>query len=48
MNPDDLAAAGIQAGAYVTVSSRRGAITLRAHASRRIALPFARADMMER
>jgi formate dehydrogenase major subunit len=37
MNPDDLAAAGIQAGAYVTVSSRRGAITLRAHASRRIA-----------
>ena len=37
MNPDDLAAAGIQVGAYVTVSSRRGSITLRAHASRRIA-----------
>ncbi|MBI2153986.1 MAG: formate dehydrogenase subunit alpha [Candidatus Rokubacteria bacterium] len=37
MNPDDLAAAGIPAGAYVSVSSRRGSITLRAHASRRIA-----------
>jgi formate dehydrogenase major subunit len=37
MNPDDLTAAGIQAGAYVTVSSRRGVITLRAHASPRIA-----------
>ena len=37
LNPDDLAAAGIQAGAYMTVSSRRGSITLRAHASPRIA-----------
>ncbi|MBI3031301.1 MAG: formate dehydrogenase subunit alpha [Candidatus Rokubacteria bacterium] len=37
MNPNDLAAAGIQAGAYVTVASRRGAITLRARASSRIA-----------
>ncbi len=37
MNPDDLAAAGIPAGAYVTVASRRGSITLRAHASSHIA-----------
>ncbi|MBI4588235.1 MAG: formate dehydrogenase subunit alpha, partial [Candidatus Rokubacteria bacterium] len=37
LNPDDLAAAGIPPGADVTVSSRRGSITLRAHASRRIA-----------
>ena len=37
MNPDDLAGGGIQAGAYVTVSSRRGSITLRARASRGIA-----------
>jgi len=37
IHPDDLAAAGIQAGAYVTVSSRRGSITLRARPSRRVA-----------
>jgi formate dehydrogenase major subunit len=37
LNPDDLAAAGIQAGAYVTVTSRRGSITLRAHALHHIA-----------
>jgi formate dehydrogenase major subunit len=37
LNPDDLVAAGIQAGAYVTVSSRRGSITLRARASAGIA-----------
>jgi formate dehydrogenase major subunit len=37
MHPADLAAAGIPAGAYVTVSSRRGSITLRARASRRVA-----------
>jgi len=37
MHPDDLAAMGIEAGEYVTVSSRRGSITLRARAAQRVA-----------
>ncbi len=37
LHPEDLAAAGIQAGAYVTVASRRGSIRLRAHPSTRVA-----------
>ncbi|MBI4562506.1 MAG: formate dehydrogenase subunit alpha, partial [Candidatus Rokubacteria bacterium] len=37
MHPDDLAAMGIEAGEYVTVSSRRGSITLRARTAQRVA-----------
>jgi formate dehydrogenase major subunit len=37
LHPDDLAGMGVEAGEYVTVSSRRGSITLRARASQRVA-----------
>ncbi|MBI4608946.1 MAG: formate dehydrogenase subunit alpha [Candidatus Rokubacteria bacterium] len=37
VHPEDLAGIGLQAGDYVTVSSRRGSITLRACPSRRVA-----------
>ena len=37
MHPEDLAGIGIVGGEYVTVSSRRGSITLRAQASPRVA-----------
>ncbi len=33
MNPDDLAELGVESGGYVTLSSRRGTITLKARAS---------------